>query len=456
MNKIALFIPVIAISFLTNCANKNTVLVKVKDSDHLKLLTMDGATLNNVRANKGEDFTFKMEVDDSVNYVIPLDIDIKIGNNPISLNNAFYEIKVAENDDSKATVTIKGRRVIDTINLSINANKRGYYRYNVKYEIEVEHTSVSDPFIPLNNDLEIVFRGIEGYFAPNKEHVFISVDNQPFVSVDKDTKEYCTYDISTDVLHINGSKITNSIVIIARSRNYEMLDDLNWSDINNFAMSGFANIIFYIGEKKRNIYFNNIYHSARIIGFDHDDLVNGEKASITFEFCTVINKSDKIDLIYYNNPGNNHNFINSSFNNYINNDNDGLLNKLPNDLTAPGVLKEVVKKVGVYQNNDYVATKYTTKLFPLSKSELDGSNSLPHLTADEGEQYAYYQNAASINYAKTSAYDSRRYVEYWLRSPSTNSPNNAWFVDSLNHGDIKDFPETIYSRKFGYSPAFCI
>lgn len=216
-----------------------------------------------------------------------------------------------------------------------------------------------------------------------------------------------------------------------------ILENNDWKTISKVARVGKAAEFWNIGDKKV-IKIDGVNYNARIIGFDHDDVVNQAtyrraKAGITFDLerCLITNYPMKTVKTNSGGWGNT----------------DMKKTTLPNILsTFESDLQSAIVEVKKPYLSGYYLSSVTIsndKLFLLSENELFGSN--PHVNAAEGNQYAYYA-------AGKSKYKYNQTGYWWLRSiPKT---SDIYFCGIDNSGQVNVYlsPTDGYSVSF----AFCV
>lgn len=436
--------------------------ISIGTVDHLTFTTMDDNPLDGVKVLENRDFSFKMKSyndPSNVNYIIPATIDIVVDKYPLLEGYSIEEIT-----DTEAKVTIKASKIIGDITISGAAGIEGGYRYRMPYHYGLEELT---PGVK-NEDEDLTFTFIPSaktssnatYNRPLKENIYIKFDNASENSAQwispaelEDVNDYCTYDETSGELTIKHNHIKSEVIIIARARDYRGLNELSWEAIDKVSVAGAAPYLFYVKETK-NIKVNGVNHPARIIGFNHDDLSTGAgKAGITFEFINLVSGADKNGLTtQWHSGGRSDNYPESSFNIFLNNEEDGFLSKLESELKAS--IKSVTKKVGIGESKDKEALKtYKTKLFPLAYCEMM-SGSEPG--ANEGTKYEYYKSVSRYN--KTDLAGNN--YPYWLRSPNLDNGSMSLSVIAepfssreTNEGWIAG--AFVTENKY-YAPAFCI
>ncbi|MCQ2795197.1 MAG: InlB B-repeat-containing protein [Bacilli bacterium] len=319
----------------------------------------------------------------------------------------------------------------------------------------------------------------------------------------------------------------------------EKLDDYTWSQISQISEMGLADELFTIysplDEKlctKRvqlthqdtasdgtdKITEGEPYQTVRIIGFDHDVDKDGNPIGITFEFKDLISDKNGYSLAAQWNDTSatttsNHNYLTTSIRKVLNDPgkvsywakkggitwsteyDDSVINMLPSELTADGVLKAPKKYVACYNNDLGVWEDKTIdtigvydKLFLLSPREMGKENDHQE-SKEHTSPYAYYENSATSevicvkkqvkgneectitstidseqgqayrgNVANYAGYNMKSGTSgggfYWLRSPFTSDDDKAWYV--YYNGNISTANGFAYATAGAIAPAFCI
>ena len=198
---------------------------------------------------------------------------------------------------------------------------------------------------------------------------------------------------------------------------------------------------------------------VRILGFNQDELENGAKAGISFEFANIIGKQ-KMNDTDINTDG----WEGSAMRSYLNGT---LFKNLPEDLQS--VIKPVKKStnnVGKTADASSV-TETSDKLWLLSGAEVYGTGG-PSFDKDnakiydaEGSQYAYYEQRGV-----TTSCDVKTLMDvvfkngsgtssWWLRSADASEEDSFSRVDATGDWTSKEatFDE---GEGLGVSPGFCL
>ena len=290
--------------------------------------------------------------------------------------------------------------------------------------------------------------------------------NQDYLPVFKDgltISEAMTYNFNPNKKEITVKVASNGKCVIKAIAETpkENLEAYKWSEISQLSEMGLADDLFKVGDIKK-VTVNEKDHDVRIIGFNHDALKSDKTktAGITFEFANVITKSNgDADTTYWNNESasTNYKYSKSTLNDYLNKDSNCIFNKLPDELKADGIIKEVYKPVAEGSSYEINET-YTTKLFPLSYREITASGDT-EFVKDEGFTYPFYTgedyDTDDNRIKKEVGSEVNDFGEsYWLRSPAIgeNLSSDAWYVGY--GGGLS--PGGIYVLLYMVAPAFCI
>ena len=215
-----------------------------------------------------------------------------------------------------------------------------------------------------------------------------------------------------------------------------ILENNSWETISKVAREGKATTLWNVGDSKK-IVCNGNEMTARIIGFDHDDVVDTasygrEKAGITFEFAenyptTQYAWSGVNSAVWSNSKLRTEAMV-------------SFLNGMEDvkDYIVP------VKKLCVMSTGNATRVVVEDTLFCLSEFEVFGK--ISYGRTDEGAQYAFY--AAGNSPIKTDAGTTTKRA-WWTRSVYNSSSR----VEVTNAGKVDI---STFSYKRGVSPAFCV
>ena len=448
MKKFALFLaPLMAISFLTNCGGQSgpkQYSVIIEDHKHLSFTTLDGKKdLSTIKATEGQDFKFKMKVDEESNetaYKLPAQLMIYVGNSKFSL---MKDVTITETIPYlEADVVVAANQITGDIKITGSAVPVNYYEikiFNHGVNVKGEDFNPNFPYAESDKIKEITFLKDGEYDLPGIDDIYLGVDGKNWISPKGST--YCSYDENNHKLTINANKVNSGLAIAVRSPGCNLLESLSWNDIDDCSKSGHAHALFKIGEEKT-VNLNGLVHKVRIIDFDRDQLDDSErKAGITFEFYNVICSIDRTEFRCKWDKETNTNFPFSDLNRVLNVKNDCILFKLPTDLKM--AIKEVNKKtlVSYDEGKSYTEKSYKTYLFPLSSVELKYQSS---------EAYSYYSNRGD-NTERIKFNINNEASYYWTRSPVANDENKCFYIERSGIYSTSKILEDI-----SIAPAFCI
>lgn len=195
------------------------------------------------------------------------------------------------------------------------------------------------------------------------------------------------------------------------------LGDNSWNTIDRVARSGKAKDLWAVGDridvKLTGDYAQTI--TLQILDFDHDDLVSGGKAGITFDTYYLLNNEERLHST-------------SSYSTYIDYDATEMHTKtLPKILECfPGDLRSAIKTVNKpissRVDDQFELKNIPCELFLLSEYEIHGRVSISPM--QEGNQYAKYENPTyTSDYAKRLRESPWSREQYWLRSPEASASN---------------------------------
>lgn len=197
------------------------------------------------------------------------------------------------------------------------------------------------------------------------------------------------------------------------------LQDTPWSAIAAISEAGFASDYFQIGDEKRINLTAPIGLGEpitfRIEDFNHDNLVSGGKAGISFGMRNLLETKYQMNSTDTKAGGYKSSIMRST---HI----PAILAKLPADLKA--VIKPVIKK-GI-DGGSPAAIQTTEELLWLFASiELGDAPTTHNLMGAEGEAYPLFvDNKSRIKYLSDGAGVNE---SYWTRTPGALSPTTAWF-----------------------------
>ena len=211
------------------------------------------------------------------------------------------------------------------------------------------------------------------------------------------------------------------------------LEQTSWTDIALCSQFKQAKNYFAVGDRKT-VNIGGTNYQVQIIGFDHDNLVSGGKAGITFQLVGCLNQTQQMNTSNTNVGGWNSSAMRSRMSTY--------LSQLPSALQS--VIKSVNKKSGTGNGSSSGTQTTSDKLFLLSEIEIFGSTT--YSVAGEGTQYEYY---AAGNSTIKKVNGSANY--WWERSPY--SGNASYFCYVNSSGDA--YNNYAYNS-CGVSFGFCV
>ena len=231
----------------------------------------------------------------------------------------------------------------------------------------------------------------------------------------------------------------------------------SWSKINSYAKAGTAATVFKVGDTKTFKTQQNVSVTAKIIGFNHDDLSDGTgKAGITLMFETSFGNQYPITSTTIANDYKYGAAFDSTSNTTANNtarwDNCDLRGFWNNTGTAymlsyvlPASLKSVIKQVTkkvVYADTEYESDDY---IWLPSISELGFTDG-----EDEGERYEFYTDGkvSGSNYDElirnvegtACSYRTRSKYSSGVSTLQTITKTGARTTDSQGGSNIATFP----------------
>lgn len=187
------------------------------------------------------------------------------------------------------------------------------------------------------------------------------------------------------------------------------LADNDWATIAVVSEMGAASTYWSVGDEKDITLSDGETLTLVIVGFDHDDLVSGGKAGITFGLKNLMTNTGCMNATTTNSGG----WAGSEMYTWLH---DAILQSLPNKLKD--TIKDVNKKTSKGLGSSEISTD-TMKIFLFSGIEIRGSTT--YSAQGEGAQYSYFLTADNrIKKLQNGAGDVSR---WWLRSPDASSAN---------------------------------
>ena len=216
------------------------------------------------------------------------------------------------------------------------------------------------------------------------------------------------------------------------------LQDTSWEEISKIAQLGLAPFYFMLGETKTITLKNGSTIELRIIGFDHDEGVDGRKLPISFETVQTLNENFCMNDDWTNVGG----WAKSKLRRVLNTD---IYALLPDDLTA--VIKTCVKMTSKGgKGQDGTMTQTSDPLFILSEQEIFGRKI--YSIGGEGHWYeGYRRENTPYGKKKQSGEPDWR----WERSPIGSSSNYFCGVNGDGNASYGGASNT-----YGVSFGFCV
>ena len=426
------------------------------------------------KPRKGNDFSFDLRVSNLYEkpdiFTVPDTLQIKIGGK--ELLDGYKIIPDPDYPEIWATVVIEGKHVNGDIEVYGEAKKTDCFNYNIhnfgtvvtkaEGEGELKTTGVSLTNATFSFKIKGSTEETVTYDSNIKdENILVNIDGgeNDWTTVEKEEEKgsYARfrYDEENHIFTLNEKTTHNLLEIYIRNpdEKYKFLEDICWEQVAAFSNRGIAKYLLYVGEEKafidNTITTDGMHYTARIIGFDHDDLLidGGKKAGITFEITNVIcdSKGNAINKakVQKESHGKIYHFKETQYNTYLNND---YFENIQSDLRTS--IKEIKKKA-IILSNGYKTEFYETKLFPIGCNEMVGN-----FAYKDGDIYEYYkQNKDKKFRIKTDLRGNKK--AYWSR---TNNPYGGRYglYSYVINGDGDSHGKHNKDDKSGYTAAFCI
>ena len=197
---------------------------------------------------------------------------------------------------------------------------------------------------------------------------------------------------------------------------------------------------------EKEITINGITHKVRVIDEAYDTLTDSTgKATLTFEFSTLISDSTGIAIFKKWSDDNNNVWSQSDIRKFM----WDIKNLLPDEIKK--AIKSVEKET--YDSSSKTCITYSEELFPLCVMEMGYYDE--ETVKEMVDTYKYYKDAVGqleeIR-SKKSPKGSPSENYYWLRSTNDTSHLNAWYCD--NRG-LLDYHKGVMTYA-AVAPAFCI
>lgn len=439
--------------------SRQTYHAEATNANHLEFTTIDGKPLDydrNVKA--GLEYKFKMNaINNSSNptpeYTVPNILTIKVGDDAGDLPLTADEYTIEANADrTSATVTISDKKTLYNIHISSDkgAVRQGTYNYEIAGLFGLEeiqggtHDTSAGP-------LQLTFTPTGSYSSPKGENIYVYFDGiGEYVSPDEGYS-YCEY--KNNVLTIVDTYIVNSISIVARANDYELLNNLAWKQISSIGARGYAQYLFYIGEKKTVILYGNV-HRVMIVDFykDVEYTTQAPYCPMTFQFYDIVTKNSgsPYQTVWNNDgheKGDNFNYSTSQLQNFLSND---IYKNLPNDTNADALLpyiKLVGKEAQISEDGGktYIKRPFSAHLFNLSTGEYDKNWGW-------GEGIYSYYDIYKNDFQKSAV--NGGVSQYWTRSQAGCA--GIYYRGWVMRTDKKFFTDFKVINKNACAPGFCI
>lgn len=308
--------------------------------------------------------------------------------------------------------------------------------------------------------------GVTTYNAPNNEGEYTFTVNSPgdwqinsYIEGSSQASTTVTISEAGESVNINLSFISN------------VLNNNSWEMIRNVIKEGLASSYWGIGDTKEvnlngtvsDREFNNNIYYAKIIGFDHNSLLETNfNSSVTFE----ISKSNVNNFTPGNNNGDNIAFVDSKYNttsstkafnfNYSASTTGGwklskmrLINMEEFYNLLPSDLQDIISVINKYTYNISTSSIEDTqdKLFLLSEYEIFGNDDSNE--KDYQQQYDYYKNSSTIERIRQQDNSIANSCIWYLRT--LNSSAAMKVIDINGEISIQNA-----NKSLGICPAFTI
>lgn len=206
------------------------------------------------------------------------------------------------------------------------------------------------------------------------------------------------------------------------TEDFNTFAEYSWARIAELSNSGEAKNKFNVGDEKQVMLSTGEVLTFVILGFNHDDLQNGQKAGISLGLKDLMSTTSVFNETNTNVGGWNESHIRS----YLN---DTVFSLLPTDLRQ--VILSARKQTMVGNKSEQI-TISLDKLWLLSEVEIDGTSRTGN--CNEGSQYAYW-SAVRDGTDKTDRILECNGVAgtYWLRSPSTSTNDSFSYITTAGY-----------------------
>lgn len=225
----------------------------------------------------------------------------------------------------------------------------------------------------------------------------------------------------------------------------------SWADIARISEAGQATDYFAVGDEKTFVYNGTESLTAKIIGFDHDDLAGGTgKAGIT---CIITPAINSTTTNWVGSTSSNTTYVNSNLHKALGGT---VLTSLPTEMQS--VIKEVNKKYSTKTASGYsadVVGTVSTKLWAPSRFEAYSNLSSNSSITDIGDMYeglaSLIQGLVQVGYSSGRSF-------YWR---DINRGSNAQpFISIYNGSKLStvacDTSSNLKTTQRGIACCFCI
>ena len=266
--------------------------------------------LSEIEAKYNKNLVFYMVPEtyqNSESYICPSSLNIFVGSRSFPLlKDTDYVIEDAIETERPALikkVTIFGNKIVGDVTIGGEAMKKSYYKVEFISSYGIKTPNPELLFFLNQTDAAINFDFAPGYSIFSEENIYVKFNDEDgwLSPLDDKFKQYATFNLDDKNIKIKPSVIsddTNVVEIVCRTKDYPLLETLQWSEINNISLSGMSKYVFYLGEEKslrllnpETGSFQKVLHTVRIVDFNHDCQNLSEPESVvgmTFEFIEPI------------------------------------------------------------------------------------------------------------------------------------------------------------------------